>query len=192
MILASKSPRRREILEDTGFNLEIKSADVEEISEEKEINLKIMDIARKKTFAVAKQYPNKYVVGADTIVEVDGVIIGKPKDRESAFQTLKLLSGRKHNVITAYSFINISKNIDIKDYNITEVFFRELDENMIKWYIETGEPMDKAGSYGIQGKGAVFVEKINGDFFNVMGFPIGNFIETLKKLGISLKDIKNI
>ena len=120
------------------------------------------------------------------------MIIGKPKDKNEAFQTLKLLSGRKHNVITAYSFINISKNIDIKDYNVTEVFFRELDENMIKWYIETGEPMDKAGSYGIQGKGAIFVDKINGDFFNVMGFPIGSFIEMLNKLGISLENIKNI
>lgn len=192
MILASKSPRRKEILSDIGFNLEIKSADVEETSDEKDVNLKIMDIARKKTFAVAKQYPDKFVVGADTIVEVDGVFIGKPKDKNEAFQTLKLLSGRKHNVITAYSFINISKNIDIKDYNITEVFFRELDENMIKWYIETGEPMDKAGSYGIQGKGAIFVDKINGDFFNVMGFPIGSFIEMLNKLGISLENIKNI
>lgn len=192
MILASKSPRRKEILSDIGFNLEIKSADVEETSDEKDVNLKIMDIARKKTFAVAKQYPDKFVVGADTIVEVDGVIIGKPKDKNEAFQTLKLLSGRKHNVITAYSFINISKNIDIKDYNVTEVFFRELDENMIKWYIETDEPMDKAGSYGIQGKGAIFVDKINGDFFNVMGFPIGSFIEMLNKLGISLENIKNI
>lgn len=192
MILASKSPRRKEILEDMGFNLKIEGAEIEEISYEKELTLKIMDIARKKTFSIAEKYPTEYVVGADTIVEVDGEIIGKPKNREEAFNTLKLLSGRKHNVITAYSFINISKNIDITNYNISEVFFRELDENMIKWYIETGEPMDKAGSYGIQGKGAAFVKKINGDFFSVMGFPIGDFIEKISEIGIGLEEIKNI
>lgn len=192
MILASKSPRRKEILEDMGFNLKIEGAEIEEISDEKELTLKIMDIARKKTFSIAEKYPNEYVVGADTIVEVDGEVIGKPKNREEAFNTLKLLSGRKHNVITAYSFINISKNIDITNYNISEVFFRELDENMIKWYIETGEPMDKAGSYGIQGKGAAFVKKINGDFFSVMGFPIGDFVEKLNEIGIGLEEIKNI
>lgn len=192
MILASKSPRRKEILEDIGFNLKIEGAEIEEISDETELTLKIMDIARKKTFSIAEKYPTEYVVGADTIVEVDGEIIGKPKNREEAFKTLKLLSGRKHNVITAYSFINISKNIDITNYNISEVFFRELDKNMIKWYIETGEPMDKAGSYGIQGKGAAFVKKINGDFFSVMGFPIGDFIAKLNEVGIGLEEIKNI
>ena len=175
-----------------GFNLKIEGAEIEEISDETELTLKIMDIARKKTFSIAEKYPTEYVVGADTIVEVDGEIIGKPKNREEAFKTLKLLSGRKHNVITAYSFINISKNIDITNYNISEVFFRELDENMIKWYIETGEPMDKAGSYGIQGKGAAFVKKINGDFFSIMGFPIGDFIEKISEIGIGLEEIKNI
>ena len=187
MILASKSPRRKEILEDTGFKIQIKSAQIEEISDKALVTDKIMDIARKKTMAVAKQYPDEYVVGADTIVEVDGKIIGKPINEEDAFNTLKMLSGRKHNVITAYSLINLSKKIDI-----TKVSFRELSDNMIKWYISTNEPMDKAGSYGIQGKGAVFVNGINGDFFSVMGFPISKFVEKISHLGIELKDIENI
>ena len=155
MILASKSPRRKEILEDTGFKIQIKSAQIEEISDKILITDKIMDIARKKTMAVAKQYPNEFVVGADTIVEIDGKIIGKPINEDDAFNTLKMLSGRKHNVITAYSLINLSKKIDITDYDITKVSFRELSDNMIKWYISTNEPMDKAGSYGIQGKGPI-------------------------------------
>ena len=155
MILASKSPRRKEILEDTGFKIQIKSAQIEEISDKILITDKIMDIARKKTMAVAKQYPNEFVVGADTIVEIDGKIIGKPINEDGAFNTLKMLSGRKHNVITAYSLINLSKKIDITDYDITKVSFRELSDNMIKWYISTNEPMDKAGSYGIQGKGPI-------------------------------------
>lgn len=200
MILASKSPRRKEILEDTGFKIQIISAQVEETSSKDSITDKIMDIARKKTMAVAKMYPDEFVVGADTIVEVDGKIIGKPKNEADAFpkneadafNTLKILSGREHNVITAYSLINLSKKIDITDYDITKVSFRELSDNMIKWYISTNEPMDKAGSYGIQGKGAVFVNGINGDFFSVMGFPIGKFVEKISQLGIELKEIENI
>lgn len=192
MILASKSPRRKEILEDTGFKLKIESAEVDEISDKISVTEKIMDIARKKTEAVAKLYPDEYVVGADTIVEVDGQIIGKPKNEHEAFETLKMLSGRKHNVITAFTLLNISKNIDVTDFDITEVSFRELTDNMIKWYIETGEPMDKAGSYGIQGKGAVFIEGIKGDFFSVMGFPIGKFTEKLRELGIELDNIESI
>lgn len=192
MILASKSPRRKEILEDTGFKIQIISAQVEETSSKDSITDKIMDIARKKTMAVAKMYPDEFVVGADTIVEVDGKIIGKPKNEADAFNTLKILSGREHNVITAYSLINLSKKIDITDYDITKVSFRELSDNMIKWYISTNEPMDKAGSYGIQGKGAVFVNGINGDFFSVMGLPIGKFVEKISQLGIELKEIENI
>lgn len=192
MILASKSPRRKEILEDIGFKLKIESIEIDEVSDKVSVTEKIMDIARKKTSVVANNYPNEFVVGADTIVEVDGKIIGKPKNEEEAFKTLKMLSGRKHNVITAFTLLNLSKNIEITDFDITEVSFRELTDNMIKWYIGTGEPMDKAGSYGIQGKGAAFVEGIKGDFFSVMGFPIGKFIEKLTQLGIEMKDIENI
>lgn len=192
MILASKSPRRKEILEDIGFKLKIESIEIDEVSDKVSVTEKIMDIARKKTSAVANNYPNEFIVGADTIVEVDGKIIGKPKNEEEAFKTLKMLSGRKHNVITAFTLLNLSKNIEITDFDITEVSFRELTDNMIKWYIGTGEPMDKAGSYGIQGKGAAFVEGIKGDFFSVMGFPIGKFIEKLTQLGIEMKDIENI
>lgn len=192
MILASKSPRRKEILENIGFNLIIKSEEIEEISQEKEILDKIKDIAFQKTMAVAQKYPQEYVVGADTIVEIDGEIIGKPKNEEDAYRILKKLSGRAHNVITAYSFINIERNIIVKDIAISEVFFREINDEDIKWYIDSKEPLDKAGAYGIQGKGAIFVEKIVGDFFTVMGFPIEKFILKLKELGISLEDIERI
>lgn len=192
MILASKSPRRKEILENIGFNLKIKSEEVEEISDKLEITEKIMEIAYKKVEAVAYKFPDEYVVGADTIVELNGEIIGKPKDEKEAFKILKNLSGKTHNVITAYSFINKSKNILIQDYSITKVFFKDLSDEMINWYISTKEPMDKAGAYGIQEKGSIFVEKIEGDFFTVMGFPIEKFMTRLLKLGISLKDIEKI
>lgn len=192
MILASKSPRRKEILENIGFNLVIKSEDIEEVSDKVEVVEKIKDIAYKKVEAVAKKYPNEYVVGADTIVEVDGDIIGKPKDEEEAKKILQRLSSRSHNVITAFSFINKSKDICIKDVAITKVYFKELSPEMIEWYIASKEPMDKAGAYGIQDKGSIFVEKIEGDFFTVMGFPIERFMERLNELGIKLKDIERI
>lgn len=192
MILASKSPRRKEILENIGFNLKIKSEEVEEISDKLEITEKIMEIAYKKVEAVAYKFPDEYVAGADTIVELNGEIIGKPKDEKEAFKILKNLSGKTHNVITAYSFINKSKNILIQDYSITKVFFKDLSDEMINWYISTKEPMDKAGAYGIQEKGSIFVEKIEGDFFTVMGFPIEKFMTRLLELGISLKDIEKI
>ena len=192
MILASKSPRRKEILENIGFNLKIESEEVEEISNKLEITEKIMEIAYKKVEAVAYKFPDEYVVGADTIVELNDEIIGKPKDEKEAFKILKNLSGKTHNVITAYSFINKSKNILIQDYSITKVFFKDLSDEMINWYISTKEPMDKAGAYGIQEKGSIFVEKIEGDFFTVMGFPIEKFMTRLLELGISLKDIEKI
>lgn len=192
MILASKSPRRKEILENIGFNLVIKSEDIEEVSDKVEVVEKIKDIAYKKVEAVAKKYPNEYVVGADTIVEVDGDIIGKPKDEEEAKKILQRLSNRSHNVITAFSFINKSKDICIKDVAITKVYFKELSSEMTEWYIASKEPTDKAGAYGIQDKGSIFVEKIEGDFFTVMGFPIERFMERLNELGIKLKDIERI
>lgn len=192
MILASKSPRRKEILESIGFNLNIKSEEIDEVSSKDEVIDKIKDIAFQKVEAVAKKFPNEYVVGADTIVELDGKIIGKPKNEKEAFEILKSLSGKSHNVVTAYSFININKGIEIVDYSITKVYFKELSEELIKWYIESKEPMDKAGAYGIQDKGAIFVEKIEGDFFTVMGFPIEKFMSKLSEIGISIRDIKNI
>lgn len=192
MILASNSPRRKEILENFGFSLEIKTKNIEEISDEKEIIKKVEDIARKKVMAVAMDNPNEFVIGADTVVVIDNKILGKPKNEKDIYEMLHLLSGRTHQVITSFSFINISKNIDIKDSQISDVSFKNISDEEIKWYIDTKEPFDKAGSYGIQGKGSYFVEKIDGDFFSVMGFPIGKFVRTLANIGISLEEIKKL
>ena len=192
MILASKSPRRKEILENFGFNLEIVVPEIDENSDKDNNVDKIMDIAYKKVLEVAKNHRDKFIIGADTIVEFNGKIIGKPKSVDDAKRILKDLSGKSHNVITGFCIMNKSKNILIRDYAKTEVIFRKLDDDTISWYIGTKEPMDKAGAYGIQGKGAVLVEKINGDFFTVMGLPIGEIINELIKLGISLDNIYNI
>ena len=192
MILASNSKRRQEILKDAGFNFKIITSDIEEISDKKIITEKVLDIAEKKLEQIAKDNKNEFILAADTVVELNGMIFGKPKNREEAFSFLKVLSVNTHRVITAYVFKNISKNILIKEVVTSEVKFLELDDEIINWYLDTGEPFDKAGAYGIQGKGRALVEKINGDYFSIMGFPISNFLENLRKIGYKISQIDKI
>ncbi|MBS5036896.1 MAG: septum formation inhibitor Maf [Fusobacterium sp.] len=192
MILASASPRRKEILENFGFSFKTIVKNIDETSDKTRAEEKILEIAEKKARAAAIDFPDENVIGADTVVVVDGKILGKPKDEKEAFSMLKSLSGRSHEVITAFSFININKNISYSDYEITKVYFKNLTDDEINWYINTKEPMDKAGAYGIQGKGAFFVEKIEGDFFSVMGFPLGKFVRFLNKTGFNLNDLEKI
>ncbi|MFR4520062.1 MAG: Maf family protein [Fusobacterium sp.] len=192
MILASASPRRKEILENFGFSFKTIVKNIDETSDKTRAEEKILEIAEKKARAAAIDFPDENVIGADTVVVVDGKILGKPKDEKEAFSMLKSLSGRSHEVITAFSFININKNISYSDYEITKVYFKNLTDDEINWYINTKEPMDKAGAYGIQRKGAFFVEKIEGDFFSVMGFPLGKFVRFLNKTGFNLNDLEKI
>jgi septum formation protein len=189
MILASKSPRRKEILEGFGFKLEILTSSIEEVSDKEGLLEQIMDISRKKSLEISENRKESYILSADTVVVLDGDILGKPKDEDEAFDMLNSLSGRQHKVLTAYTLINSQKGIDFTSYDSTEVYFKELSEDEIRWYISTGESMDKAGAYGIQGKGAVLVKKIEGDFFNVMGFPISKFYDDLKKLDLDIDEL---
>ena len=192
MILASNSQRRQEILKDAGFNFKVITSNIEEISDKKIIIEKILDIAEKKLEQIAKNNKNKFILAADNVVELNGKIFGKPKNREEAFSFLKTLSGQIHRVITAYVFKNISKNILIKEIVVSEVKFFDLDDETINWYLDTGEPFDKAGAYGIQGYGRILVEKINGDFYSIMGLPISNFLENLRKIGYKISQIDKI
>ena len=192
MILASNSQRRQEILKDAGFNFKVMTSNIEEISDKENISERILDIAERKLEQIAKDNANEFILAADTVVELDKNIFGKPKDREEAFKFLKLLSGKIHRVITAYVFKNISKNILIKEVVISEVKFFDLDNETINWYLDTGEPFDKAGAYGIQGYGRVLVEKIDGDYYSIMGFPISNFLKNLRKIGYKISQIDKI
>ena len=192
MILASNSKRRQEILKDAGFNFKVITSNIKEISDKKIITEKVLDIAEKKLEQIAKDNKNEFILAADTVVELNGKIFGKPKDMEEAFSFLKTLSGNTHKVITAYVFKNISKNILIKEVVISEVKFLELDNEIINWYLGTDEPFDKAGAYGIQGYGRILVEKINGDYYSIMGFPISNFLENLRKIGYKISQIDKI
>ena len=192
MILASNSKRRQEILKDAGFNFKVITSNIKEISDKKIITEKVLDIAEKKLEQIAKDNKNEFILAADTVVELNGKIFGKPKDMEEAFSFLKTLSGNTHKVITAYVFKNISKNILIKEVVISEVKFLELDNEIINWYLGTAEPFDKAGAYGIQGYGRILVEKINGDYYSITGFPISNFLENLRKIGYKISQIDKI
>ncbi|MHB9296971.1 Maf family protein [Fusobacterium polymorphum] len=192
MILASNSQRRQEILKDAGFNFRVITSNIEEISDKENVIERILDIAEKKMEQIAKNNVNEFILAADTVVELDKNIFGKPKDREEAFKFLKLLSGKIHRVITAYVFKNISKNILIREVVISEVKFFDLDDETINWYLDTGEPFDKAGAYGIQGYGRVLVEKIDGDYYSIMGFPISNFLKNLRKIGYKISQIDKI
>ena len=192
MILASNSQRRQEILKDAGFNFRVITSNIEEISDKENVIERILDIAEKKLEQISKNNVNEFILAADTVVELDKNIFGKPKDREEAFKFLKLLSGKIHRVITAYVFKNISKNILIRAVVISEVKFFDLDNETINWYLDTGEPFDKAGAYGIQGYGRVLVEKIDGDYYSIMGFPISNFLKNLRKIGYKISQIDKI
>ena len=189
MILASNSKRRQEILKDMGFNFKVITTDIEEVSDKEDVSEMILDIAEKKLDKIAKDNINEFVLAADTVVELNGKIFGKPKNRKEAENFLKILSGKTHKVITAYVFKNISKNILIKDVVVSKVKFFDLDDEMINWYLDTAEPFDKAGGYGIQGQGRLLVEKIEGDYFAIMGFPISNFLKNLRKIGYNISQI---
>ena len=192
MILASNSKRRQEILRDMGFKFKVLTSDIEEISDKEEISEMILDIAEKKLDKIAKENTSEFVLAADTVVELEGRVFGKPKSREEAESFLKILSGKTHKVITAYVFKNISKNIFIKDVVISKVKFYDLDDETINWYLDTSEPFDKAGAYGIQGHGRALVERIEGDYFAIMGFPISNFLKNLRKNGYKISQIDRI
>ena len=180
-ILASNSPRRHELLKFLIDDFQIISSNIEEIIDEFLTNEEVvMDLALQKAQDISNKNKDVYVLGFDTLVILDGKPLGKPLDNSDAFKMLKALSGRTHRVLTGCAIVMN----DYKDvfYGYSDVTFTEMSDEEIYSYIDTKEPMDKAGSYGIQGYGAKFVEKINGDFYTVMGLPIHKLYERLKVL----------
>ncbi|MBR2053400.1 MAG: septum formation inhibitor Maf [Clostridia bacterium] len=168
MILASASPRRKELLTSMGVPFEIITADTEEaaLGDPRAV---VMQNARLKAAAVHKDHPSRMILGADTVVSIDGQVLGKPRDEEDAFRMLRSLSGRQHKVYTGVCLIFNGK-ADVR-CDETDVYFAPLSDDEIRRYIATGEPMDKAGAYAIQGIAGMYVEKINGSFSNVIGLP---------------------
>lgn len=175
LILASSSPRRSEILKAVGWKFEKQVADVDETEFENENPADyVVRLAREKALAVAANVRNGLILGADTTVVVESEIIGKPKDFADAAQMLGKLSGRWHEVLTGVALVNKSegKSEIQADIERTKVKFRHLSDSEINYLVERGEPLDKAGAYAVQGVAALFIERIEGDYWNVVGLPV--------------------
>ncbi len=178
LILASSSPRRAGYLRELGFSFRQIVPAVDEKTRPGESPRRyVRRLAESKAGAVSETYPRHWVVGADTTVIVDGSVLGKPADDRDARRMLKLLSGRSHQVVSAIALVRFHDRILRSAISTTRVFFRKLTPDEIRWYVETGEPMDKAGGYGIQGRGGLLVSRIEGSFSNVVGFPLEKFFE---------------
>lgn len=186
-ILASASPRRKELLERIGVKFDIIPATGEEVITKKIPEEVVMELAKQKAEEIAKvAEEDALIIGADTVVVCDGKILGKPKDEEDAFQMLTMLSGREHEVYTGVAMIdNREKSIE-NFFERTRVIMYPITEKEIREYIAGGEPMDKAGAYAIQGLGAKFIQKIEGDYNNVVGLPIGRIYQEIKRKSIEI------
>ncbi len=191
LYLASKSPRRQEIL--TGLKIpfklidspyEEKFSDVAELEPEEQA----AKLAGLKAFHASSSLRSGLVIGADTIVVQGGSILGKPKDRREAESMLNALSGRRHRVVTGLALVDAEGFRTYSHAEVTYVYFRQLSQKDIKTYLDTDEPYDKAGAYGIQGHAGLFVEKIEGCYFNVVGFPVVAFEKMMQMAGYDLVD----
>jgi septum formation protein len=186
VVLASASPRRRQLLDLIGIPHEVRPANIDETMRLRETPRRHAErLAREKASAIAKRDPDLITIGADTIVVVNRKVLGKPRDADDAARMLALLSGREHLVTTA---VAVSRGRKLRSaVEEVRVKFRRLRDDEIEAYIATGEPMDKAGAYGIQGYGATIVERIDGDYFAVMGLPIVRLVGLLRDVGVSYR-----
>lgn len=188
LVLASESPRRKQLLREAGFSFDVVPVKISEIPNKNlNVNEQILDIARRKARAAlpllkASRTEPFIVLTADTEVIFGGGPLGKPQNREDAFRILRLLSGKYHEVLTAVCVVESSTGNELSHIETTKVYFKDLSDAEIWTYIDTGEPMDKAGAYGIQGQGRAFVEKIDGPFDNVVGLPVEAVKNLLSKI----------
>ena len=184
VILASQSPRRKELLGLTGLDFVIRVADIDETMDPGATPFdEVARLSREKALAVPRENDD-VVIAADTIVVCDGQRLGKPRDQEDAFRMLTMLSGRDHQVMTGLTVLKGDRSETITE--VTDIHFRALSEQEIRAYIATGEPMDKAGSYGIQGGAALFVSHLEGDYFNVVGLPVCALTGILRRFGLRI------
>ncbi|HNS13985.1 MAG TPA: Maf family protein [Syntrophorhabdaceae bacterium] len=185
IILASESARRVDILRTLGVSFAIVPPDVDESRKKDEPPKEyVLRVSHEKAHKVGSHFTDKWIIAADTVVVYKNRILGKPRNEQEAFNMLKTLSGKWHKVITGFCVLNLSKKIAYRDAVETKVFVRDLQDEEIKRYIKTSEPLDKAGSYAVQGKGGYMVKEIKGSYTNVVGLPICEIAEALLSLGI--------
>ena len=184
VILASQSPRRRELLGKTGLSFTVRVADIDETMNPAAAPFdEVARLSREKALAIPRE-PEDVVIAADTIVVCNGQTLGKPVDEADAFRMISMLSGRDHQVMTGLTVLKGDKAVTHTE--VTDIHFRPLSEAEIRAYIATGEPMDKAGAYGIQGGAALFVTGLKGDYFNVVGLPVCRLAMILRSFGLPI------
>jgi septum formation protein len=185
IVLASASPRRKDIMRITGLNFTVCTSDYKE---DLDLSLKPRELARflslKKAEAVKHQYKNAIIIAADTFIVFKNRLLCKPRTDKEAEKMLRMLNGKAHSVITGLTIMDTVSSKKLSRSVETKVYFKKLGREEISAYVRSKEPLDKAGAYAIQGLGAVFIEKIDGDFFNVMGLPLYALTESLKKFGV--------
>lgn len=183
-ILASKSPRRIELLRQLGFEFDVIPSEIsEDLIEGEPPHEHVIRLAEAKALEIGHRYPDRWIIAADTIVLINGSILGKPKDRDEALDMLSRLSGQEHLVLTGISAHHVRKGKGKRQAVQTAVRMKSLQPAEMRWYVNTGEPFDKAGGYAIQGIGAFMIESIKGSYTNVVGLPLHELIRMLNDLG---------
>ncbi|VVB79472.1 Septum formation protein Maf [uncultured archaeon] len=187
IILASTSPRRKELAQQMGLDFEIVPSSYEE---DMTLDLSPKELAKTLAYGKAKDVAGKFdegiVIGIDTFVVFNGKKLGKPKSKQQAIDMLKSFSGKSQEVYSGIALIDCKTKKEIKDFEVTTLKFRKMNDEEIKKYVETGEPMDKAGAYAVQGLSSIFIEKVNGCYQNIVGFPIHKIYQSLTKLGVDI------
>jgi len=185
IILASASPRRRELLKHLGLTFEVIPSKIEEdVKYGEEPCEHVLRLARLKAQEIARDQDSAVIIGADTIVVLGGEILGKPKDEEEAFAMLSQLSGRVHKVFTGFCVLDASDGSEYSEAVESKVRFKHLTPEEIRGYIKTGEPMDKAGAYAVQGRGSYMIKEIQGSYTNVVGLPLCELVEVLSRVKV--------
>jgi septum formation protein len=183
LILASASPRRQALLRSAGISFEVIPSEVDEEMEEGEApDEHVIRLARLKAVKVGKKHKTRWVLAADTVVVVDGRILGKPRDRREAEEMLEMLSAREHRVVTGYCLLQMSSGKSRQGRVVSRVRFKDLSLDEIRWYLDSGEPFGKAGAYAIQGKAAFMVQEVRGSYTNVVGLPLCEVVEALREM----------
>lgn len=187
IVLASASPRRKEILDITGLKFSVYAGDYEE---DLTLSMSPRKLARflsyKKAESVAYKYRNAIIIAADTFIVFKDRLLGKPRTAKEAGEMLRMLNGKAHSVITGFTIMDTGSGKTLSRSVETDVYFHRLSRKEISAYVRSKEPLDKAGAYAVQGLGAVFIKKIEGDFFNVMGLPLFALTQGLKKFGVNV------
>lgn len=188
LILASNSRTRKEVLDKVGLKYTVIPSDIVENSDKTDPKDYVMDLSRQKALAVSKNLKEGVILSADSIIYIDNKKLEKPKTKEQAREMLKSLSGKVNYVVTGVTIIDLYKNQTITLNEVTEVYFDELSDEEIEWYIENEQYIFERCGYSIAGKSAIYIPKINGDYYNILGMPLSRVYKELNKLGYKLSD----